>query len=116
MSPADRRNGRIRERATGLEPATSSLGSGRSTVVVDNDLTARRNRLAGQHPSLLDLVGVQGVVHAHRDLSLREVGHAGPAVSRLTGERRIETRTPCGVEKGVAGLVPDAALPAFEPD
>src|SRR5262249_34518927 len=56
------------------------------------------------------------VVHTHRDLSLLEVRHAGPAASRLAVERRIETRTPCGVENGIAGLVPDAALPAFEPD
>ena len=45
-------------------------GGGRSAVVVDDDLAARGNRLAGQDPSLLDLAGVQGVVHAHRDLPL----------------------------------------------
>src|SRR5262249_60410753 len=93
--------------------AVTPSRSNPSAVVVDGDLAARGSRLAGQDPSLLDLVGVQGVVHAHRGPSLLEVGHAGPAASRLAVERRIETRTPCGVENGIAGLVPDATLPAF---
>src|SRR5262249_34425365 len=58
----------------------------------------------------------QHVVRTHGDRSLVEVGHAGPAVSGLAGERWLQTRTPCSVENGVAGLVPDAVLSASEPD
>src|SRR5262249_45217736 len=85
-------------------------------VVVDDDLAARGNRLARQDPPLVHLVGAKGVVHAHRDPSVVEVGHAGPAVSLLAGERWLESRTPCGFENGIAALVPDAALPAFQAD
>src|SRR5262249_57760995 len=80
------------------------------------DVAARGNRLARQDPPLVHLVGAKGVVHAHRDPSVVEVGHAGPAVSLLAGERWLESRTPCGFENGIAALVPDAALPAFQAD
>src|SRR5262249_61744960 len=98
-------------------PSVRSCDTAReSAVVVDDDLAARRNRLAGEDPSLLDLVCPEGVVHAHRDPSLHQIGHAGPAVPRLAGERRIEARAPRGVENRIAGFVSEATLPAFEPD
>src|SRR5262245_30670128 len=88
----------------------------RSPIVVDDDLAARRNRLAGQDPSLRDLVGTQDVVGPHPDLPLSEEGHAGPAVSRLAVERRLESHASGGFEDGVAGLVRDGVPAAVEPD
>src|SRR5262245_11827941 len=88
----------------------------RSPIVVDDDLAARRNRLAGQDPSLRDLVGTQDVVGPHPDLSLTEEGHARPAVSRLAVERRLESHASGGFEDGVARLIRDGVPAAVEPD
>src|SRR5690349_5470755 len=89
-------------------PVTTATRPLSSAIIVDDDFAAGGNRLAGENPSLRDLVRRERVVDAHPDLSLGEVGHAGRTLARLAGERRLQPRTPGGLQNGIARLVLEA--------
>ena len=119
-SPAHGRQSDPCRGASGRGPRTAAAARahrrGAHSVVVDDDLAAGGNRLAGEDPAVVDLLGRERVVHPHGRGAVVEVGHAGGAAPRLARERRLEPAAPRGVEDRVAELVVDGLLATAEPD
>src|SRR5690625_488572 len=75
---------------------------GGSGVVVDRDLVADGERLAGEDEVRGHLGVFEGVVANHVDLAAADLRAAGPAHSALAGERHVRARFLRGIEDGLA--------------
>src|SRR5699024_7100024 len=75
---------------------------GGSGVVVDRDIVADGERLAGEDEVRGHLGVFEGVVADHVDLAAADLRAAGPALSALAGERHVRARFLRGIEDGLA--------------
>src|SRR5215831_10687768 len=96
-----------------LDPAGDSK---RSRVVIHDDPGARRQRLARQHPALLDFLGRERIVHPHADRTVLQVRHACCAASGLALIRGTQAAAAGRLQQGVPRLVPQRLFAPVEPD
>src|SRR6185437_9822864 len=84
---------------------TSPVTVTTSVLVNHGDMRRHRLALAGEDPAVGDLVVIEGVVRPHPGLALGDLGDAGGAVARLTGEGRAEPGPPCALQQGLARML-----------